>query len=267
MREPVRVLSDLHLGHQLSRITKVGVLRPLVAGAGTVIFNGDTWQELAQPFRERAAAMLAELRCLCAEEGAEPVFLPGNHDPGWTGMGWAELAGGRIVITHGDALLYASSPWKREILAQPQRVRELWAREPAAAHDVSARLAVAQAIARVLGSVEYPRGRRWIQRAWDAAMPPQRALWMLHSWLTQGQAGAEFCRRYFPRAEVLLIGHFHFRGCWRSDGRLVINTGSFMSPGRADWVEWDGSMLRRGMVKESADACRMGRLLDEWRLD
>ena len=42
MNEPVRVLSDLHLGHKVSRIDHVSALRPLIAGAGTVIFNGDT---------------------------------------------------------------------------------------------------------------------------------------------------------------------------------------------------------------------------------
>ncbi len=49
--------------------------------------------------------MLEELKSLCREEGAEAVFLPGNHDPGWSGPGWVELAGGRIVVTHGDALV------------------------------------------------------------------------------------------------------------------------------------------------------------------
>jgi predicted phosphodiesterase len=267
MREPVRVFSDLHLGHKLSRIGRVESLRPLIAGAGTVIFNGDTWQELAQPFRERSAVMLAGLRRLCADEVVDPVFLPGNHDPGWPGCGWVELAEGRIVVTHGDALLYESSPWKREIMAEPRRVRALWDRHPSAEHDVAARMAVAREVACELGSVEYPRGRRFIQRAWDAAVPPQRAWRMLHAWLTQGSAGAEFCQRYFPKAEVLVIGHFHFRGTWRSCDRLVINTGSFMSPGRAEWLEWSGGILRRGLIAESSDACRMGRILGEWRLE
>ena len=53
MNEPVRILSDLHLGHRVSRIERTSALRPLIAGAGTVIFNGDTWQELAEPFRGR----------------------------------------------------------------------------------------------------------------------------------------------------------------------------------------------------------------------
>ena len=112
MNSPIRILSDLHLGHKVSRIEDVESLRPLIAGAGTVIFNGDTWQELAKPWKSRAGEMLEELKKLCADEGAEAVFLSGNHDPGWPGKGWIELAEGRIVVNHGDALLFESSPCK-----------------------------------------------------------------------------------------------------------------------------------------------------------
>ena len=139
MIEPVRILSDLHLGHKVSRIERVEALRPLIAGAGTVVFNGDTWQELARPYRERSAAMVQELQAICTDEGAATVFLPGNHDPGWPGPGWLELAGGRIIITHGDALLYAGSPWKREILSRSHQVNELWQQHPTAGHDPAER--------------------------------------------------------------------------------------------------------------------------------
>ncbi|MFZ9936784.1 MAG: hypothetical protein ACO3JG_06950 [Luteolibacter sp.] len=259
MKEPVRIFSDLHLGHKVSRITEVSMLRPLIAGAGTVIFNGDTWQELAVPFRTRAQTMLAELRALCAEEGADAVFLPGNHDPGWPGPGWLELGGGKIVVTHGDSLLRASSPWKREILSAPQRVEEIWAAHPEAARDPAQRHQVARAIARELCSVEYPLGRHLIQRAWDAITPPHRALWMLWAWFTQNRAGARFCETYFPNAEFLVIGHFHHRGCWRHHGRTIINTGSFLDPGRAGWVEWNDGRLCHGLIDESPGECRIGR--------
>lgn len=265
MKEPVRILSDLHLGHKISRIAGVEALRPLVRGAGTVVFNGDTWQELARPFRERSERMLGELRVLCAEEGAETVFLPGNHDPGWPGNGWLELAEGRVVVTHGDALLWDSSPWKREILASAPAVERLWRGHPAAERDPAARIEVARAVARDLCSVEYPVGRKFHQRAWDAAMPPARALKMIESWLGQGDAGAEFCRRYFPRAEVLVIGHFHYAGCWNRGGRVVIDTGSFMSPGRAHWVEWSGRILSHGRIDESGGLCRKGGSSHVWR--
>ena len=95
-----------------------------------MIFNGDTWQELARPFRVRAEVMLEELQAICEEEGADAVFLSGNHDPGWSGPGWVSLADGRIIITHGDALLFDGSPWKREILVAGKRVMELWDEHP-----------------------------------------------------------------------------------------------------------------------------------------
>lgn len=265
MKEPVRILSDLHLGHQVSRIDRVSALRPLLAGAGTVIFNGDTWQEMPGPFLERAKTMLAELRALCAEVGVETIYLPGNHDPGWDGRGWVELAEGRIIVTHGDSLLFDGSPWKREILTGNQEVRELWSQHPDAAHDIRERLQLARRIAVDLCSVDYPAGRHFIQRAWDAVVPPRRALRMIESWLQRAAAAGRFCDRYFPEAEVLVFGHFHLHGCWNHRGRLVIDTGSFMNPGRAHWVEWQDRMLVRGEIDETPDSCTLGRRLGVWR--
>ena len=266
MNEPVRVLSDLHLGHKICRIEQVSALRPLIAGAGTVIFNGDTWQELAAPFLNRSTVMLEELKSLCREEGAEAVFLAGNHDPGWPGPSWVELAGGRILITHGDALLAAGSPWKREILVNGRRVDELWKRHPTADRDPTERLAVAREIAQELCSVEYPTGRSFFQRAWDAINPPKRAGIMIEACLNQASAGAKFCADYFPTAEILIIGHFHWRGCWLRDGRRIINTGSFTTPGRAHWVEWSDGWLHWGLINEAPDCCHKGKTLDVWRL-
>jgi UDP-2,3-diacylglucosamine pyrophosphatase LpxH len=265
MREPVRILSDLHLGHKVSRIGEASALRPLIAGAGTVIFNGDVWQELAEPFRERSAALLADLRNICSEEGVDVVFLPGNHDPGWPGCGWVELAEGRIIVTHGDALWFDGSPWKREILTSTNLVEELWSHYPDADHDPVARLDLARDIACQLCSVEHPTGRHFLLRAWDAVVPPVRALKMLEAWITQGSEGARFCEQYFPNAEALVIGHFHRHGCWIRNRRLVIDTGSFMSPGRAHWVEWNDGWLTRGEIDESPEACTLGRILGVWR--
>lgn len=266
MKEPVRVFSDLHLGHRVSRIERVEALRPLVAGAGTVVFNGDTWQELAEPFRERSARMLEELRAICVEEGAEVVFLPGNHDPGWPGKGWLELAGGKIIVTHGDAVLRAGSPWKREILEGEARVEELWRKYPKADRDAAERVELARRISRDLCSVEMPFGKSLLQRVWDALRPPKRAVKMLQAWLVQGRAGAVFCKRYFPEAEILVMGHFHRAGCWRKKGRTVINTGSYMNPGRAYWVEWSDGWLTWGAIDESPEICRIGKTRRRWRV-
>jgi hypothetical protein len=105
-----------------------------------------------------------------------------------------------------------------------------------------------------------------IKRAWDAAIPPQRALKMIEAWFTQGAAGAKFCDRYFPHAELLVIGHFHHHGCWAEKGRLVINTGSFLDPGPAHYVELNDGWLIRGEIDESPAAFRFGRKLGVWRI-
>ncbi len=265
MIEPVRILSDLHLGHRISRIDDVASLGPLIAGAKTVIFNGDTWQELAKPFYQRSKEMLADLRALCHANGAEAVFLSGNHDPGWEGPGWVELAEGRIVITHGDALLLDGSPWKREILDGGPRVAEAWDKHPKANSDVAARIEVAREIARELCSVEHPTGRNIFLRAWDAVLPPKRAVKMLDAWFTQATEGDGFCNRYFPKAELLVIGHFHRQGSWRRNGRRIVNTGSFMNPGRAHWLEWKDRWLSHGVIDESSEKFTCGQTLDVWR--
>jgi len=265
-----RVLSDLHLGHKLTRISDVRALRPLFDGFSTVIFNGDTWQQLAGVLRPEAARQLDELRAVCADAGARPVFLPGNHDPGWPGDGWVELGGGRIVATHGDALLPAGSPWKREIIANPERVEELWRAHPGAHRDAAERIRLARAIAEELSGLEPARGRAFWRRAWDAIVPPRRAWRMLDAWARQATEGARFCERYFPNAVVLLIGHFHRAGCWRRGGRIVINTGSFVSPGRAAHVDWHPGENRLcwGFVDErDPRAFRSSGARGVWRID
>jgi len=264
----VRILSDLHLGHTLSRVADVAALRPLIEGVDVVVFNGDTWQELAQVFRPLAQRQLDELRALCADTGAEPVFLSGNHDPGWPGDGWLALAGGRLVVTHGDALLPGGSPWKREILANPDRVEALWRAHPDAGHDPAERIRLAREIASEMRSVEHPGGRSLFRRAWDAVVPPQRALRMIDAWLRQGAEGARFCEHYFPDAEFLVIGHFHRAGCWRIGGRVVINTGAFMNPGRAclvDWFPGENRISWSVIDERDAAAFRVGRLNEDWK--
>jgi len=265
----VRILSDLHLGHKVSRVDEVAALAPLVEGVDTVVFNGDTWQELSRDFRPRAERQVDELRGLCAAAGAETVFLSGNHDPGWPGDGWLEFAGGRIVVTHGDTLLHDGSPWKHEILENPERVEALWREHPDAEHNPAARIRVARAIASELRSVKHPRGRSLLRRVWDAAMPPQRAWHIIDAWLRQADEGAAFCDRYFPRAEFLVIGHFHRAGCWRRGGRIVINTGSFMSPGRACLVDWfpdEGRLVYADINETDAKAFSVGDVRGVWRL-
>ena len=266
MTLPLRIFSDLHLGHQASRIDEVEKLRSLFRGAGTVIFNGDTWEELSPPWREHSAEMLAQLRDLLLEEGCEMIFLPGNHDPGWEGSGFMELAEGRIAITHGDALLRNGAPWKREMLKNPEVIDDLWSRFPNAATEIGSRLELARAIAKRMATTHPTDGRSLVARALDAAFPPQRALHIISAWLQQGTHGAHFCETYLPQAEILIVGHFHCQGIRKAHGKTVINTGSFVVPGPAGWVEWDGETLSSGRIYEAGETFSMRPKSAEWKL-
>ncbi|MFK7851008.1 MAG: metallophosphoesterase [Akkermansiaceae bacterium] len=266
MRLPVRIFSDVHLGHRASRVTDTEQLRPLIAGAGTVIFNGDTWEELARPWRERSQEMLGELKEMLNQEGCDSIFVPGNHDPHWQYPRYLSLAEGRIVITHGDALLRDSSPWKREILANQEVIDQIWNENPNAEIDLDARLKVANQIATRLQSIEHTKSRRYYSRVIDAALPPKRALAMLSAWIQQGRHGADFCEQYLEKAEFLVIGHFHHAVVRKNKGKTIINTGSFVVPGPARWVSWDGKFLETGRVLEKGGPCSLGGKSHTWNL-
>jgi len=266
MKLPLRIISDLHLGHKASRIADVESLRPLLRGAGTVLFNGDTWEELAEPWREKSADMLEDLKRIISEEGCDAIFLRGNHDPGWDGPAHLTLAEGRIAITHGDALIRDSSPWKHEILAGGHTVEEIWKRHPAAETDLESRFEVAREIATRLNSLHYPDDRSLLARALDAAFPPKRAMAMLSAWIRQGKHGARFCETYLPQAEFLVIGHFHCAAIRQTGGKTVINTGSFVVPGPAGWADWDGEFLSTGRIRERHGSCYRGKESNRWNL-
>lgn len=251
MRFPIRIFSDLHLGHTASRIDEVEKLRLLFRGAGTVIFNGDTWQELSPPWRERSSVLLEKLKKLLQEEGCEAIFLPGNHDPSWEEKACLILAGGKLAITHGDAMMRNGAPWKREMLSNPQIIEELWEKFPHASTDLDERLALAQEIARRLPTVHPPKSCNTIQRVLDAVYPPQRSFEIIRSWFLQASYAADFCDAYLPQAEFMIYGHFHRCGLRKIRGKVIINTGSFVLPGAAKYVEWDGERLAFGKVDES----------------
>jgi len=265
MREPVRILSDLHLGHPASRLGSAADLRALLEGAGTVVFNGDTWQELSSQFRPRSEALLGELRETCAGLGVEPRFLSGNHDPGWPGKGWVELAGGRVVVTHGDAVLWGGSPWSREAFERSEQVRALWEAHREAECDAGERLKLAREMAILLKAPSIPGGRSLGRRVLDALSPPRRALEILRVWAFLADEAGRFAARYFPDAEVLVIGHFHRAGVWRRDGRIVINTGAFVAPHHARWVEWREGMLSSGRIVEERGGFRRDAAEVLWR--
>ena len=265
MKEPVLILSDLHLGHKASSIDDVAALEPLLCGAATLVLNGDTWQELASEFREDGRRLWQDLRALCQRLGIEIVALPGNHDPGHRDADYVTLAAGKIIVMHGDTVFPEVAPWSRMALRKKTELRAILSSHPQ--DTVEQRFALAKKVSQCLIPNYYIHSKNIFARIWDAVTPPGRAWHMITSWLTMVRETRKFARRYFPDAAIMVCGHFHFCGVWDKQLPTVINTGSFMPPGSAYWTEWKEQTLSVGLVGKKSGLWQRGTTLAVWKFD
>ncbi|MGJ8698272.1 MAG: metallophosphoesterase [Verrucomicrobiaceae bacterium] len=254
----VRILSDLHLGHSASRVKKVGDLAPLMEGCEQVVFAGDVWQE-RRVVRDEAERMLGELRALAGERG---VFLRGNHDPK-SGEGIAWLGEGKVLVTHGDAVYRDATPWSREMPYYREEVEEIIARYDE--NDAQECADRAQEIALLIEPHPLPKLPVPFNFFATAMWPPSRTLEMLRVWATMGAEGLRFLERVAPEAGVLVCGHFHRVGIWEKDGRVVMNTGSFMRGSRTWCVDVEEEWVTAREVTFDGE-WRAGEVRGRWRL-
>lgn len=265
MKEPVLILSDLHLGHKASSIDDVSALEPLLRGAGTLLLNGDTWQELAREFRDDGQRLWKDLQSLCRRMEIDIITLPGNHDPGNRDADYIALADGKIIIMHGDTVFPEVAPWSRMAIQKKDELRELISRYPQDTREQ--RFALAKKVAQFLVPPYYPHSRNIFARIWDAVTPPGRAWRMIRAWATMVRETRQFAKRYFPDAAIILCGHFHRSGIWDEQLPVVINSGSFMPPGSAYWSEWKDHSLSVGIIQKKNGHWQRGALLAVWKLD
>ncbi|MFY7816945.1 MAG: metallophosphoesterase [Akkermansiaceae bacterium] len=265
MKHPVLILSDLHLGHKASVLDDVAALEPVLRGAGTVVLNGDTWQELALEFRDDGLRLWRDFQTLCQRLEVDIISLPGNHDPGNCDCDFLALAGGKIIVMHGDAVFPEVAPWSRMAMQKASELRQLIHAHP---QDlVEQRFALAREVSRMLVPPTYPRKKNLLARVWDAITPPGRAWLMLRSWATMVSQTRWFAKRYFPSCEIMICGHFHRGGVWERDDLLVINTGSFMPPGGAYWCEWHDEYLRMGQLQKKSGRWNRGEIQGTWKIE
>jgi predicted phosphodiesterase len=255
---PFRVLSDLHLGNDQSVVRKVSELRPLLAGGGVVIFNGDTLEQRAACYREKSAQMLGELSDLCRAEGVEPIMLNGNHDPLAWGSDALDAAGGRIFLMHGHALLRLISPWSSKVLGCLDDLEKmLAARGPMEELPLEDRLQLTRELTLRIPAAETRQGGHGLGgmavHALREMWPPRRPWHILRTWITLPKVAAAFAARYRPGCDFMIFGHTHRSGCWQRHGRWLINTGGFVSFSQPLTVAWDGSRLAVTTIRRSGN--------------
>lgn len=255
--EPIRIISDIHLGHPASLVAAPENIAPLLRGMPTVIFNGDTVESRFRKDRPTAQANLDALHKLCAANGVTPILLNGNHDPAVSPISHIDLADGAVLVTHGDMLFHDVSPWSNE--APTMRVahqRALEEIEDDAFHDFEKRLHANKraSLSLELHDSTLPRGRfarivTYLRESW----PPWRPLQIFKCWFeTPGKAVA-LARVFRPQARFIIIGHTHYSGIWRLGPRIIINTGSFLPIAGRMLVDLEGRRLTlRKIVKRGS---------------
>lgn len=267
-----RVVSDLHLGHPGCRVRSVESLRPLFEGIDTVVFNGDTVEQRHEKLAAKGERLLAELVALLEECGCRPVFLRGNHDPRISDADHLDLGGGRLFVTHGDALFRHLSPWSPKVWPVVPRMEEIRAEygEERLAGDLAAQFECVQRC-RALpkgAESEFKTGRfKTVRTLARMAWPPLRPVRIVKTWLTIPRAAHVFASRYRPDARVILFGHSHFAGVWDREGRTAINTGGFLSMMPARAVDFRGDELVVRRIDEGSGSCVPGSETKRFELD
>ncbi len=267
--EPIRVLSDLHLAHAACRIDDPRALKPLLDGAGTVIFNGDTCELRSSALRERAEAKREDLLAVLHEVGAQGVFLRGNHDPFVSDLEFWEDASGGVLVIHGDCLFPSISPWNPKTWALKSAFREVRERYPEERlrHDLDTLVDYTQACRMLcFGDESTPLSPpfRRLRSVLRIVSRPRRILEILRCWGELGGRLRRFHRNLCPEKRLVLVGHTHRPGIIRLGGdATAVNTGGFLSVGGAWTVDLIDGLARVRRIDEPAGGFRRGPVLRE----
>ena len=243
MPDRLVIISDTHLGRPHCSAGSAEALRPLWQGASHLIINGDAAEVHHPQFRTAAARQILALQDLCEADGVALSLISGNHDPYLTDLRHLYLADGQVLVTHGDALHPAITPWSPAAGRLRAAVTKAMAAVDRESHDhLETRLAAFQ----------YASGAEWagmLEREADRSrvismfIRPWSMIRVLHYWSIIPRRAAEFLERFAPAARFILLGHTHHSGIWHINDRCIINTGSFGFPGRPQMVIVEGQTM------------------------
>jgi predicted phosphodiesterase len=262
-----RILSDLHLGDERSALREAAQLAPLLDGVGALVLNGDT----CDTQHDLGPAEVAALKEFFAARVPAVTLITGNHDPDISATHELALADWRVWLTHGDVLFDDLAPWSRLRPELARRLARIRPRHSAADWATIATRLLMMREACLKLPCEHASGLGGgaltkLQRAARDLFPPNRALAMLRVWATSPQIAAQLAAAQRPAAQVVVCGHIHFPGVWRSEGRVIVNTGSFSPPLGARCVDLAGEIVRVRRVERRGDRFHPGNIVAEFPL-
>ena len=267
----IRIVSDVHYADRSSRVRSLEQLCPLLEGAASFVFNGDTLDTRPDRNPQRTAQRRREVLGFFSSAGPPVTFLTGNHDPDISRLHALEFEAGRILVTHGDVLFDAIVPWAKDAPAIRQKILAALAAIPEdGSRLLEGRLAAFRSVAATIPQRHQsePDPLRYALRlAGDTVWPPQRALSILRAWREAPGRAAALARRHRPKARLIVIGHTHIPGVWRTaSGIAVVNTGSFCRPFGAMVAEIAAGAIRVRRIESRQGAFHPGATVTEFEL-
>ena len=209
-------------------------------------------------YRDAAAQHLEALGNLCDEAGVRMVMIRGNHDPYTPPHGAVDLCGGDVFVTHGDVLYCDVSPWSRNIEFSREARERIEGEYPADYRDdLESALEVSRRVTeemRVHQPKAKPGLRGKLKTVLSQAWPLTRPLTILKVWLQAPRKAEKVLSGYRPDAKVFVIGHTHRAFFVRRRGRVIVNTGAFLTMSRSLAVDIaDGELLVRRVTLNSGE--------------
>lgn len=254
------ILSDLHLGLPKRSAGSAAAIRPLWRGFDHVVINGDLAEVHHPDHRSDATREVLRLADRLEADGIALTVLAGNHDPVLSDQRIEHLAGGRVVVTHGDALHPSVAPWsparrrmeaafRAAIAAMPPAGRDtLEARLAATGHAAFAEWEDAERVRAESGQWHLP----------NLLLRPWLPLQVIRFWRLFPRLAHEFLHEHAPEAQVIAVGHTHRAGAWRFGHRTVLNTGSFGFPGRPHGIVIDGDRVELRRIRATPEGYELG---------
>lgn len=258
MSDRILIISDTHLGCPDGAVTSPEALQPLWREATRLVINGDVAEIYHPQAREEAARQTLRLNHLCEQDGVALTLLSGNHDVCLTDVRHLQLAGGQVLVTHGDALHPGISPWGTIAKETTREFANAISRIERKNRDkLVVRL---NAVHHAGNIIRWQLDQRYQTTAiLELLTKPWLVLRVWSFWRNFPTLANEFARRHAPKTRFLVLGHSHRQGIWHRNGRVILNTGSFAFPGRPRAVTLEDHRLYVWPIRQRNGAYQLGR--------
>jgi len=236
------IISDVHLLHGSDSC--VAMLSPIFDACDHLIVNGDLVEYHKDSVEIEAQQVVDDMNRLADSNNTTLTLLAGNHDHDISDERAITFAGGRIVVTHGDAFHTMIAPWARHAGI----IREAWTTTRQAQSETEEEETIENRFdaTRMASIAEWNAEEKTGMRTnWKSMLSRPRIVWrILKYWKQSPELARCFMARFYPEATHAITGHSHHQNIDRRRTPTVINTGSFTFPGRPRCVILDGDELQ-----------------------